>query len=397
MRRLLALIPAWIGLATALPGAGTYLVVPFENASQRPDLDWIGESIAETIREALGSYDLPVVSREDWEYAAHNLQIRPAGRLTKASLMTLGVESGAEFVVHGRFEISGDASQPPPEKALSIRGASIDIERTMAGPEWEASGRMADLSRLQSLLAWRILRSVAPDKSPAEEEYLENLPPIRIDAIENYIRGLLAPDLDQKHRLFTLAVNLEPEFSQPSFQLGRMHWEDGNYRAAAQWLERVQPTNSHYLEANFLLGLCRYSSGDYAGSLAAFEMVAASVPVPSVYNNLALAQFKEGIPQAAIESLEWALDREPGDADYHFNIGYLLWRQGDLDSAKERFAAALKLEPSDIDAAKLLERCEHGRGPRRGDLSGQGLERLKMVFGPESRLADLNAAGQMAQ
>jgi tetratricopeptide (TPR) repeat protein len=172
-------------------------------------------------------------------------------------------------------------------------------------------------------------------------------------------------------------VNLEPEFSQASYQLGRLQWEDNRYRVAAGWLERVKPPDAHYLEANFLLGLCRYRSGNYPGAQAAFDLVARSTATADVYNNLGLALFRMGDP-GAIENLLWALQREPDDRDLHFNTGYVLWRQGDLDGAIEQFQKVLELDPRDIDAGQLLERCLTGNARRPGDLSGESLERLKV-------------------
>ncbi len=381
MRRLLALSLVLLASQGASLWGKTYLIIPLENVSRRADLDWIGESFAETIREALGAYNQLVVGRQARESAAHQLLIRPSGRLTQASVIQLGKKAGADLVIFGRFEFNpAGGGDPASDGTLRVHTESIDIGGTARGPAWSEDGPMSDLSRLQSHLAWQLLRFAVPALAPDEEEFFENHPPVRIDAIENYIRGLRAPELDQRHRFFTLAVDLEPEYSQPCFQLGRMQWEENSYRVAAQWLERVKPSDAHYMEANFLLGLCRYRTGNYAGALAGFELVTKSAPLVAAYNNLALTQFKEGIPDAAMESLLWVLQKEPADPDYHFNTGYLLWRQGDVDSAVERFEAVLALDPNDVDAKELLKRCRNGEGPRRGDLSGQGLERLKSHF-----------------
>ena len=42
--------------------AETWLVAPFGNRSTDPQLDWLGESAAETIRESLADFKAPVVS-----------------------------------------------------------------------------------------------------------------------------------------------------------------------------------------------------------------------------------------------------------------------------------------------------------------------------------------------
>ena len=62
MRRLLAL---GFGLVLFLfqASAETYLVIPFHNVAGHPNLEWIGESLAETVRETLASYDTPVITR----------------------------------------------------------------------------------------------------------------------------------------------------------------------------------------------------------------------------------------------------------------------------------------------------------------------------------------------
>src|SRR5690349_21639556 len=45
--------------------AETTLVLPFFNHSKTPNLDWVGESIAESVRDALASEGLLVLARED--------------------------------------------------------------------------------------------------------------------------------------------------------------------------------------------------------------------------------------------------------------------------------------------------------------------------------------------
>lgn len=394
MRRLLAL---GFGLFSLLflASAETYLVLPFHNVAGNQNLDWIGESLAETVRGTLASYDLSVITRGERVDAARQLMMRPGVRLTRASAIQLGQLLSAERVVQGEFEFTeGGDSGAASSGALTIRAFAIDLEKISRGPEWTEAGSMAELSKLQTSLAWTVLEHASPDRAPTKDEFFETRPPIRIDAIENYIRGLLAPDLEQKHRFFTQAVNLEPEFSQPCYQLGRMQWEESSYRVAARWLERVKPSDAEYLSANFLLGLCRYHSGLYGGAMAAFRLVADAVPLAEVYNNLALTQYREGLPQAALESLRWVVSRDPSDPDYQFNTGYVLWRLGDLDSAVEPLESALELDPQDADAREFLERCRTGQGPRRGDLSGEGLERLKERYEPEAYRAALTFDGQ---
>src|SRR5260370_13883070 len=76
------------GNAAAL--ADTVLVLPFFNESTSQNIDWIGEGIAETIRESLASQGVLVLSRDDRLEAYRRLSILPTALLTRASSINLG-------------------------------------------------------------------------------------------------------------------------------------------------------------------------------------------------------------------------------------------------------------------------------------------------------------------
>jgi len=60
--------------------AETVLVLPFFNHSQSANLEWIGESVAETVRDSLSSEGLLVLDREDRLEAYRRLSLRPGRR-----------------------------------------------------------------------------------------------------------------------------------------------------------------------------------------------------------------------------------------------------------------------------------------------------------------------------
>src|SRR5690349_19196268 len=81
--------------------AVTVLVLPFFNQSGAQSIDWIGESIAETIRESLASQAVLVLSREDRVEAYRRLSIRSGAVPTHASVMKLGEALDAAQVIYG--------------------------------------------------------------------------------------------------------------------------------------------------------------------------------------------------------------------------------------------------------------------------------------------------------
>jgi tetratricopeptide (TPR) repeat protein len=375
MRRLAQII---VGLTCAAAGAraDTVLVLPFFNVSGSANLDWVGESIGETVRESLLERGVLALDREERQEAFRRLSIRPYALLTRASVIKLAEALDAGQVIFGQYSVSDAAGS---KGSIQITSRILDLKKITQGPELTEIGALEDLAAVETHLAWQALRAVAPQNAPSEEEFRRSRPALRVDAIENYVRGLLASTPEQKHRFFTQAARLDGRFSQPCYQLGRLHAEKKDYRVALGWLERVDRADSHYLDAQFLLGICRYYTGDFAGAEAAFQAVSLSAPLNEVFNNLGAAQSRLNKAET-LDSFKKALEGDSADPDYYFNLGYALWKRGRLDEAAESFRAAVARKPSDTEATLMLGRCLNKSAPHPGDSRGEGLERLKLNF-----------------
>lgn len=368
----------------AIPAlADTAAVLPFWNsgASAKSSLEWIGESIAETVRDGLKSRGVLMLERSDVEDALHRLQLRERTALTEGSIIKAGEELDVEQVIFGNFEFTpdGNTAKPGVHGSLKITARILDLKRMRLGPEFDETGALDDLATLQAHLAWRALSLVAPKLAPPESDFRRVRAAVRLDAEENYVRGLLARDPEQKEKLFLQAARLDGHFDHPCYELGQIHYRRRDYRVAAEWLAKVGPESSHYREAAFLLGLSLFESGDFAGAQKAFETIAASVPLSEVFNDLAAAESRRGLPQAA-DDFRKATEGDPNDADYHFNLGYVLWKKGDFASASAQFNAVLGSHPDDNYAKLLLARCAKKQGLTPADARLLGLERLKTNY-----------------
>ena len=372
MRWILACVVFSAGPASA----ESTVILPFANLSKNQNLDWVGESIAETIREAMAGEGVLVLGRDERDEVYKRLAIRRSADLSRASVIKIGETLDASRVVFGQFELlAGSASKP----ALRIRSRVLDLKKMHQSPEFSELGALDDLAALQTHLAWQAIKYATPKTAPVEADFLARRPTVRVDAIENYVRGLLASTPEQKHRLFTQAARQDDRYSQPCFQLGRMQLDAESWRSAAGWLQRVSPNDPNYREALFDLGIARYYTAEYKGALDAFEKVAQWVPINEVLNNLGVAQLRLNLP-SAVESFQKALEGDESDPDYQFNLGYALWKRGDFAAAAERFRATLDRDSEDQDAILLLGRCLKQSGPRSSDARGDGLERIKFDF-----------------
>ena len=386
-----------ISLSALAGGADSAAVLPFANspaagaspgsaplAASASSLDWVGESITETIREALASHGVVTLDRDDVLEGFRRLRLRPSLEPSAASVLKLGETMDVEQIVSGSFSVTA-APGTDSKGSLKVSARVSDRHRMRQSPEFRETGALEDLVTIEAHLAWRALEAIAPQQAPPESEFRSLRFNIRLDAEESYVRGLLANAPDQKEKYFLQAARLDPSYAHPCFQLGLLHLARKEYHPAADWLERVGSNDVHYREANFYLGLARLESGDPAGAQKAFQMIAATVPLSEVFNNLAAAENRRNLPQA-VDDFRKALDGDPNDPDYHFNLGYALFKRGDFTAAAERFRAVLDRVPDDQMATLLLGRCLKKQAlvrtadPRSSEARLQTLERLKRTY-----------------
>jgi len=387
-------IRLWAANTAVLPFSNSSSVPPQSAAGASPNpaspnpssMDWIGESIAETLRSAFSARGVLTIEREQIAEAYRRLQLRELAGLTHASVLKLGEVLDAEQIVHGTFSFVPAAitanSAGASKGSLRIQARVSDRRRLRQSAVFEERGALEDLATLESHLAWRALTIVDPTRAPAESEFRSLRAPVALDVLENYIRGLLASTPEQKDKFFAQAARLDPNFSPSAFELGKLRFGRKEYREAASWLEHVGPSEPRYREASFLLGYARYQAGDFPGAQKAFQAVADAVPISSVLNNLGAAASRQNLPQA-LELFRKALEQDPSDPDYHFNVGYALFKKGDFTAAAERFRETLDRDPGDQMATLLLGRCLKKQGLRSGAASDarlQGLERLKDTY-----------------
>jgi len=353
--------------------AETVLALPFFNHAGSANLDWIGESIAETLRDAMAPEGVLVLDREDRLEAYRRLSLRPGAELTHASILKIGDSLDASLVIYGTYDL-------PSKDTLRIVARILDLKQMRQSPEFNVTGGLEDLATLEFRLGWQVLQQLHWKPTPSLEEFLKARPAVRLDAVESYVRGLLAATPEQRHLFFTRAARLDEHYSQPCFQLGKIYWEKKEYKIAAGWLERVTAPDPHYLEAQFFLGLCRYNIANFSGAESCFQTVAESVPLNEVFNDLGAAEARRNETEAAVASFRKALEGDSADPDYHFNLGYTLWRAKQFAAAVESLRAAVERNPSDAEATTLLGRALKQEGPRPGDARFEARERLKTNY-----------------
>lgn len=371
--------------ATAAHAATTVAFLPLANLNEAraPQLNWIGESTSETLREALHSAGVLALSRDDREEIYRRLSVRSGAVLTRATVLRIAESLDAGQVVYGDYRVEGaEFSNTTLDSNLRITVHVVDLTKLRETAQFEQTGPLRDLSLLETRIAWYLVRMLAPQHEMARSEtvFLRDHPPIKVDAMESYVRGLAAHNPDQKTRLFTQAAHLDDHFTAPGFQLGRMAFNKKDYRTAATWLAKVTRADSFYMEASFLLGVCRYNLTDYESAAKQFRLVVAEIPIDEVYNNLGATLSRRADFEGALTNFNLALEGDQADPDYWFNTGYALWKQGKHQEAATKFRAVLDRATNDDEATIFLGRCLKGEVFRPGNPRTEGRERLKLTF-----------------
>jgi tetratricopeptide (TPR) repeat protein len=99
-----------------------------------------------------------------------------------------------------------------------------------------------------------------------------------------------------------------------------------------------------------------YGMGRYNESRESFQKVLSinnkSAPA---WNGLGLSLLALKESEAAAKALNQAVELDPGNEIYHYNLGVSYHRQGKIDSAKQEISEALKLKPNFKRAKQALE------------------------------------------
>jgi tetratricopeptide (TPR) repeat protein len=361
--------------------AATILVLDFHNASQYSDLNWVGESISQTLIEEFAGKGEIALDRATRLEGMRRLSIRPGAEFTKATLIRLGQTLDADEICYGSY----DVTLPRPEAALKegaiqMSARILDLRKLHDGPQTSEAGQLSELSRLEAHLGWILLKYLQPSANYPEDEFLTEHRMTRLDAEESYIRGLLSTNQDQRQKWLLQAAQLDPQFTSPNFELGKLALDHKQYKQAIGWLQKVPAVLPRYPEARFDMGLAAYGAGDYTAAANYFRDLVKTFPLNEVYNNLGAAENQLGLP-VAIDEFRHALDGDPKDLVYQFNLASALLRNNYFEEATKRLQTLVQESPGDQEAGALLLRSQQRESSPLG-AKPLAPERLKENFEP---------------
>ena len=332
--------------AAAAPAADRgriLLVLPFDNRTGQPSLEWIREAAAELLGSRFSSAGFAPMSRADRLYALDHLGLPQGFQPSRASSLKLAQTLDADQIVVGSYILDGTA--------IVAEARLVDVPHLRMGDAVTARGEMRDVISVFDSLAWKLTRQLDPRISVAEETFIAAGKSMRLDAFEQYIRGITEPDQAERLNHLQQAVKLSPDLGEAWMALGREYYRNQQYEQAAAAFARVDKSGIDGLEAGYDRGLSLLFSGDYAKAEQAFADVANILPLAEVVNNEGVAASRQGHDGTGL-FVQAAAD-DPNSADYHFNLAVSLKRHGQIPGAQNELAQCLKLRPNDSEALAL--------------------------------------------
>jgi tetratricopeptide (TPR) repeat protein len=327
------------------------LIVPFENQSSAPGIEWISEAFPEVLGQRLATPEINLLPRQERLRAFDHAGIPAGVRPSRASIYRLAEQLDTDLVLFGQYSFDGET--------FRATAQFLDVRRARLLPLQSGSGRLPQLIQIQTALAWDLLKGLGTAGLTSREEFLAAAAPIRLDALENYTRGVLATTPAERIRHLRDALRINPGYSEAAVALGQAHFDEHQYDAAIAAWERVPASHTDAGRAQFLAGLSYYYLGQFERAENAFNDLASRLPLPEVYNNLGVMQARRG-RKAAVESFQRATQTDPQNPDYHFNLAIALARNGDA-AAAARDLRELLAAHSDSEARTLLEMLEKSK------------------------------------
>ena len=336
----------------AVPTEKSVAVLPFENISPNKDDAYFADGVQDEILNNLAKIaQLKVISRTSvMQYRAD----------TKRDLRQIATTLGVANVLEGTVRRDGNHVR------VSTELVDARNDNTIWADSYDRD--LTDIFAIQSEVAQTIASKLTATLSAAEKKTIEAKPTDNLDAYDFYLRGkerllsaelsALSVDLEflrDAASFFEKAVRLDPKFtlaycaSEHAYDLIYF-----NFDPSPEWLAkadqaantalRLQPDlpEVHLASARHLY----YGYRDYEGARAQLALARRGLPDYSEAKYYqALIDRRQGKLQEAIENLNEAITRDPGNPDYIYDLAVSLYVARQFRAAGQAYDRVIELRP----------------------------------------------------
>jgi eukaryotic-like serine/threonine-protein kinase len=344
----LTLVSSVIYLAFLAPAGevpiDSIAVLPLENLSGDPDLNYAAEGLSEALIDRLSQLpQLKVISRRSsFQFRGPDVDLRE-----------IGARLGARAIVTGSISQMGD------ELIVRVDVVDASDDRHLAGGQFRR--KKTDLPILQNEIARAAVDKLQLKLTDSQTRQIAENSTEDSDAYRYYLSGLveLNGPLGARSRAmeyFEQAVKLDPEFAAAHAEIAWIYWTQANSEADPQKLmpkakaaaERALAIKPTLAKGHAVQAMVHEYEFDWAAAEREYlRAIDLSPNLDFTRNNYAFFLSVLGRQNEALAQLEEQRARDPLNQRMHLlQKGIVLIQARRFDEALEAYSAAQALDPS---------------------------------------------------
>ncbi|MDQ6788428.1 MAG: tetratricopeptide repeat protein [Acidobacteriota bacterium] len=364
----------------------TVMVLPFENTSGKPEFNWVGESLADSLSGLLKVPSLNVISNQERKIIQQRLHVPLTVLPSLATSLKLAREAKTSLLIAGKYNIvpaQGDAAATVNVTARIIRVnegrfLSEDFSDGKRRIEIVIADALANLQTVEGQVAFQILYQRDKALPFKQNDFIETANKVPARAFEAYIKGLLTPESDAQTRenYFKNAMRLYGEtrsgetYADAALELGHFYLNQKKYNDAVEYFSRVPAENSQYAEAAFYTGLIQWQQNNYEQALAVLRPLAEDLKLTNVYNTLGAIAVQASLVEKknkgaksdtllkeGLDYLKKASDSAPDELNARFNYGLALFLNNNFADAAQQLRPVLAVNSRDGESYFILAKA----------------------------------------
>ncbi|CAN5345925.1 hypothetical protein BH20ACI1_BH20ACI1_01270 [soil metagenome] len=369
----------------------TVMVLPFENVSNKPEFNWVGESIANSLADLLKVPSLNVVSNQERKLIQQKLRVPLTTLPSLATSLKLAREANATILVAGKYNIvpaQGDiaATVEVTAKIIRVNEGRFLSEEFPDGKrvvrDIKLNDALGNLQTVEGQVAYQVLYQRDKALPFSQNQFIESANKIPARAFEAYIKGLLTPEsqMQTRENYYKNALRIYAEekdgatYADAALELGYIYLNQKKNSDAIEYFSRVPQESPQYAESAFYTGLIQWQQNNYEQALAVLRPLAEDLKLTSVYNTIgaiavqaAIAEKKnkgksDALLAEGLEFLKKAAESAPDESNSRFNYGFALFLNNNYAEAAKELRPVLANNSRDGEAyfvlAKSLEKMD---------------------------------------
>ncbi|MEX2234455.1 MAG: hypothetical protein WD824_19975 [Cyclobacteriaceae bacterium] len=321
-------------------------VLPFVNMSSDPGQEYFSDGMMEEILNQLAKIrDLKVTSRTS------SMLYRDSKLPVKAIAEALSVG----HILEGSVRKSADKVR------ITVQLIDAHTDKHLWSETFDTD--LKDVFSVQTEISKNIASKLKGILTPMEQKLLEQIPTTNKVAYEYYLKGKLIihrgdgfPSLKEGVKLFTKAIESDPEFSAVYAERGGLYslwyfnrmpsWE-GKDKLAQQDIAKAEMLNNDVTEIQVKKAFILYQTqGNYNEAIRILEKVTREYPNNAGgFKALYAVQRRMGLFDQAIKNAETALALDPNNVSNLHNSAYLYYAIRKYEVADDMCNRLLALEP----------------------------------------------------